>query len=150
MTTSTLASKRPYTRTRECPSCRKGVEYWNTSGMSDCAPHFYCGRCSNVIWRRSDWDYVARMGKSAEVAAALVATLPQCGCGSHFVADSGPKCPHCAFLFPNPNPVAERLQDPYAILVAGAVFYSENVANQSTDPTLASGTPGAEHQPRHP
>jgi hypothetical protein len=22
--------------------------------------------------------------------------------------------------------------------------------NQSTDPTLASGTPGAEHQPRHP
>jgi hypothetical protein len=25
-----------------------------------------------------------------------------------------------------------------------------NLPNQSTDPTLASGTPGAGHQPRHP
>ena len=125
MNTDTLPSKRPYTKKRDCPSCQRPVEFWHTSGMAACAPHFYCERCSSVIWRAGDAETVARLGKNEATAVAIVATLPPCGCGGHFIAGSGPKCPHCGFLFQHQSSVADRLLDPYLILVDGATFYHE-------------------------
>jgi transposase-like protein len=130
MNADTLPSKRPHTKKRDCPSCHRSFEFWHTSGMSECAPHFYCDRCSSVIWRESDGDAVALLGKKEEAAAAIVATLPPCGCGGRFIATSGPKCPHCGFLFIHQSGVAERLLDPYLILVDGATFYHERRAIQ--------------------
>lgn len=120
------ADKIAGTKQRACPSCHHSFSFWHTSAMSECAPHFYCERCSNVIWRERDREAVARLGPKPETAAAIVASLPACGCGGRFSADSAPKCPACGFLFRHQHSVAYRLQDPHVILIAGATFYTES------------------------
>jgi len=94
--------------------------------MSECFPHFYCERCSNVIWRSSDRDIVCSSELSQGLAESLAKELPQCKCGGSFKSGANPKCPSCKHEFKHSNSIVQRLTDPCVILLQGAIFTSEN------------------------
>nr|AAN60215.1 unknown [Salmonella enterica subsp. enterica serovar Albany] len=46
----------PWIGRMKCPNpkCGKETPAWQSSGMSDSCPHFFCDTCSNVIHREQD------------------------------------------------------------------------------------------------
>ena len=92
--------------------------------MSECFPHFYCGKCSNVIWRTQDQKLVTEKGASEATLKEILDTLPYCSYGGCFEAGANPKCPSCGFEFEHQQTLVERLTDPYVILLQGATFKS--------------------------
>ena len=125
MNKQTIEEKKPYTHIRECPGCHSKIEYWWTSGMSECFPHFYCSKCSNVIWRAQDRNLVLEKGASEAILLKITSELPLCSCGEAYEACANPKCPKCGFEFKHDQTPIERLNDPHVILLEGAVFTSE-------------------------
>lgn len=124
---SRVEEKRPYTSHMKCPQCAAAIEYWVTSGMSECYPHFYCSTCSNVLWREQDHDII-RPDQVDVIQAmpAIIASLPQCKCGGRFTLDAGPKCPTCGYEFKQQIANIElRSFEPHAILIAGAEMLTE-------------------------
>lgn len=95
--------------------------------MSDVAPHFYCDRCSNVLFRESDRDLLAAREDppTRELLLTITRTLPGCPCGGHFTPGANPKCPECKRGIPHQDDMVRRLSDPLAILVEGALFVTE-------------------------
>ena len=124
---SRVEDKRPYTSQMKCPHCASPVEYWHTSGMSECYPHFYCNTCSNVLWREQDQKIIRNEEVDVgEAIPKIVASLPRCGCGGKFTLDAGPKCPRCGHEFKQQIASLElRATEPHAILVAGAEMLTE-------------------------
>lgn len=126
MTISRVEDHRPYTHTKPCPSCNAAIEFWTTSGMSMCFPHFYCDRCSNVLFREGDRDIV--MPDNTDLAAAharIAPTLPTCPCGGRFTLEHGPKCPKCGYEFERYGDTHLRMVEPHILLFAGAVLISD-------------------------
>lgn len=93
--------------------------------MGDLAPHFYCTRCSNVFFRESDAERIRLEPDTPHLLQSISATLPSCPCGGEFLPDQHPKCPRCGTAIPNRFDAVQRLSDPYAVLVEGAVLLRE-------------------------
>jgi len=108
----------------QCPKCNKQTFAWQSSGMSQCFPHFYCDRCSNVIHRMKDQCLVWE-SKSQQLLDQIVADLPACSCGGHFSANTNPKCSHCGSDFPHQSDPVTRLHDPHMIVIDGACVFSD-------------------------
>jgi len=109
----------------DCPHCGKAIRFYRFSGMGELAPHFYCNRCSNVFFRESDRTCAWGKAATPELLQAIAATLPACACGGHFQPGQNPKCPHCKQPLPHQANPVDRLFDPYAVLVEGAVLVRE-------------------------
>ncbi|MCM3876034.1 MAG: hypothetical protein NEA02_06390 [Thermoanaerobaculia bacterium] len=105
------------------------VRYYYFSGMGDVSPHFYCDSCSNVFFRQSDRDRIRERQPSAELLEAIAQTLPGCPCGGRFVPGANPKCPHCHREIPHRADPVSRLDDPYAILLEGALMVTDDEGN---------------------
>jgi hypothetical protein len=127
MQSSRIEDRRPYTSQMKCPKCAAGIEYWHTSGMSECYPHFYCDTCSNVLWRKRDYEIIRPDDADVEQAMSrILASLPGCKCGGRFTLDAGPKCPACGYEFKQSVASVElRATEPHAILIQGAEMFIE-------------------------
>ncbi len=129
MAYTTVGSKRPYTHRKPCPKCGKTIEYWWTSGMSECFPHFYCEDCGSPIWREQDrralWNDRSLERLKRDVAK-IFESLPPCHCGGRYTLDAGPRCPHCREEFPEELPFKERVYSPYITLLTGAKMRTED------------------------
>lgn len=110
----------------KCQHCQGLNEGWRSSGMSDCFPHFYCSRCSNVIHREADKAPIyAAGGADAQVLAQIAATLPDCPCGGHFTPGAGPKCRHCQQDTGLVRDPVAYLQNPNMLILDGACAFSD-------------------------
>ena len=107
----------------QCPKCNKKTLAWQSSGMSECFPHFFCNQCSNVIHRREDKALVWEV-KSQDLLDQIAATLPDCPCGGHFTPGANPKCVHCGADFPHHDDPVERLHDGQMIALDGACIFN--------------------------
>src|ERR1700683_2219998 len=117
MQSSRVEEKRPHTSYIKCPKCAASIEYWSTSGMSECYPHFYCDTCSNVLYRHQD-HLILRDEKSDVLAAIplVIKSLPKCKCGGQFTLEAEPKCPSCGHELRRTSTSLElRAIDPFAI-----------------------------------
>ncbi|MGC4031622.1 MAG: hypothetical protein QM754_07805 [Tepidisphaeraceae bacterium] len=124
---STLADKRPNTLFKPCPDCGHSIEYWFTSGMSECFPHFYCDRCSSILWRREDRDQLTSpVADEAFLLEKIISRLPGHRCGGQFKAGVGPRCPKCHHEFRREGPLEYQARSPNAILVEGAELLTES------------------------
>jgi hypothetical protein len=111
----------------KCPKCTKITLAWQSSGMSQCCPHFYCDRCSNVIHRESDYAKIYE-GISQVIFEEITKSLPACSCGGRFKPGTTPKCVHCGADFPHQATPMQRLNDPHTIVVDGACVFSDKQA----------------------
>lgn len=116
---------RQYAREANCPGCRTANLAYVMSGMSDCCPHFYCDRCSNVIFRKSDGDLLREEAPSAEMLSKIVGTLPSCPCGGRFGPNANPKCKKCGGEFKHQSDAVSRLTDPHMICMEGACVFGD-------------------------
>ena len=112
--------------TMQCPNCHRLTLAWQSSGMSQCCPHFYCDRCSNVIHRQSDYFKIYN-GVSEALLAEITQTLPSCPCGGNFKPGTNPKCVHCGTDFSHQGTLLERLNDPHMIVVDGACVFGDEI-----------------------
>ena len=108
----------------ECPHCGGLTPSWQSSGMSQCFPHFYCNRCSNVIHRFCD-QIIVWEESSQELLDQIAATLPDCPCGGRFTPGANPKCSHCGEEVPHQSDPVTRLDDPHMIVIDGARVFSD-------------------------
>lgn len=115
----------PWVGTMTCPTCAHVVWAWQSSGMSDCWPHFYCDQCSNAIQRDAD-KAVAWEEQTLEIVQRIASTLPDCPCGGRFRPGTNPKCPACGQEFTHQNGVVERLTDPHVILIHEACLFGDS------------------------
>lgn len=104
----------------QCSSCSKTIRYMRYSGMSGMSPHFYCDRCSNIIFRDCDLKLLYENEPSEELLERIASTLPNCPCGGQFAPGNNPKCPHCHTEHPHQHDPLARLSDPFVIKVEGA------------------------------
>jgi hypothetical protein len=109
----------------KCPYCEKDIRYWRSSGMSQSFPHFYCNRCTNVLFRESDhekiWaNEISKSLSSENILREIVDSLPSCSCGGQFTADASPRCPHCKTEISGEGSSLKRLSDPFLIKIEGA------------------------------
>ena len=126
---SSIKDKRPFTSYAQCPGCAARIEYWRTSGMSECYPHFYCNTCSNILWRKR--DYTILRDEKTDVRTAIlqiVKTLPKCKCGGNFTLEAEPKCPFCGreLLGRQQISLELRAEEPHALLTEGAEMLTES------------------------
>lgn len=124
---SRVEDHRPNTSRIKCPQCSAAIEYWHTSGMSECYPHFYCNTCSNVLCREQDHAIIRDDHVDiTKVMPGIMASLPRCKCGGQYTLDAGPKCPACGYEFKQQIVNLElRATEPHAILIAGAEMLTE-------------------------
>lgn len=108
-----------------CPECRKLTPAWRSSGMSQCYPHFYCDKCSNVIHRVCDQAKVYNVKGSQGLVSEIAGTLPDCPCGGRFTPGANPKCSHCGAAIPHSQDAVTRLHDPNMIVVHGGCVFSD-------------------------
>ena len=114
--------------TMTCPSCQQATWAWRSSGLSQCCPHFYCDRCSNVIVRESDQLLSWNVPASMEIVQRIAASLPAYPCGGRFTPGADPKCPVCATPFKHPADIVKRLSDPNMIVLDGACAFGDRRA----------------------
>ncbi len=107
-----------------CPACQQLTPAWRSSGMSECFPHFFCTRCSNVIHREADKALVWYEATPA-LLAQVAATLPACPCGGHFAPGAGPKCRHCHAQIPLVADPVAYLHNPNMVVSDGATCFSD-------------------------
>lgn len=121
------ASNAPWVGNMQCPSCAKLTPAWQSSGMSESFPHFYCDKCSNVIHREQDKELVYPVEPTQELLDKIAATLPDCPCGGHFRPGANPKCPNCNVEYAHQwNPV-QRLTVPFLILLDGSCLIRDRL-----------------------
>jgi transposase-like protein len=117
----------PWVGSFNCPDCSTSVAAWKSSGMSESCPHFYCNKCSNALVREKDKKLLYELGATEELLNTILPTLPLCGCGGKFEANSNPKCPKCKSEFKHQGNAVNRLSDPHVILVDGASLYRDRL-----------------------
>ena len=117
----------PWVGSLECPRCKTVTYAWQSSGMSESCPHFYCNSCSNALLREIDKDLLYELGATDELLNRITSTLPNCDCGGKFESGMNPKCPNCNFEFKHQHDAVTRLSDPQIILVNGAVLYRDKL-----------------------
>lgn len=107
-----------------CPQCNGLTPAWQSSGMSQSFPHFYCDRCSDVLLRPADQAIVWERATEDELRQ-IEATLPPCPCGGQFRPGANPKCQHCGHEVPHQSTPVERLRDPHMIVTDGSCVYRD-------------------------
>lgn len=112
-------------RLEPCPACGLAVKTWMPAGMSQMCPHFYCDRCNNAICRESDKEMAWKEKSSAVLLRRIAGSLPHCPCGGRFSPGANPKCPFCRHEFKHGRDPVTRLDDPFLILVDGAVLFGD-------------------------
>ncbi len=115
----------PHVGTIECTSCQHLTLAWQSSGMSESYPHFYCDTCSNVFHRESDRELVHAGHSTLATLTTIAKTLPRCPCGGHFRPGANPKCPSCGAEFVHSWDPAARLTLPEMLVLDGAVVVQE-------------------------
>ena len=124
-----IEDKRPYTHKQPCPECGQTIEYWWTSGMSECFPHFYCNECGSAIWRIRDqkriW-YLKKENDIKDTIKSILEDLPQCTCGGKFTLEARPICFHCGCKFAEKQTFNNRVFNPNIMLLTGASMMTEN------------------------
>jgi len=97
-----------------------------------------------------DWE-MKRLVEKAEAALGVLSkgrvyylVIPSVLGGSYSERSQSRSC------YPAPATSPDRLRGSLRGLRLRWRSLTRKMPNQSTDPTLASGTPGAKHQPRHP
>lgn len=108
-----------------CNHCQGLNEAWRSSGMSECFPHFFCSRCSNVIHRDADKDLVWEAA-TPELLAQIDATLPECPCGGRFTPGVGPTCRHCQQKIDLIRDPVQYLHNPNMVVMDGACAFSDH------------------------
>lgn len=121
------AADAPWIGSMKCPACTRLTPAWQSSGMSESFPHFYCDTCSNVINRQRDKDQVYTQTPTPELLKYIVDTLPDCPCGGHFKADTNPKCPHCRADYSHHWDAVKRLTLGQMILIDGATLVRDDL-----------------------
>lgn len=117
----------PWIGNMVCPACQRLTPAWQSSGMSECFPHFYCDTCSNAINREQDKALVYSTEPTQALLDEIAATLPDCPCGGHFKPGANPKCPHCNAEYTHQwNPV-QRLTVPHLILIDDACLVRDRL-----------------------
>ena len=96
--------------------------------MGGVYPHFYCDTCSNVYHNYKHKDLLLERGESAALLEEIQNELPECPCGGRFRAGANPRCPSCGAEMPHQASPLERLGDPCAIQLEGAVLCYEERA----------------------
>jgi len=109
----------------QCAECNTCTPAWRSSGMSDCAPHFYCDTCSNVIHRMDD-KKLTYDEKSQAILDQISKTLPECPCGGRFAPDTDPKCPSCSEPMRHSLTPVDRLHDPNMIVLDGSCVFTDH------------------------
>ncbi|EPE9571079.1 hypothetical protein ACSPRU_005832, partial [Escherichia coli] len=105
----------PWIGRMKCPNpkCGKETPAWQSSGMSDSCPHFFCDTCSNVIHREQDHALLYENEINQELLDRIAATLPDCPCGGRFVPGANPKCPSCKTEYVHQWDAVKRLNVPF-------------------------------------
>jgi len=120
-------SDNPWTGYLMCPSCGHGNPAWQSSGMSDSRPHFYCSLCSNVLSRDSDNALLRRYGATLDLLDRLSSTLPECPCGGRFSVEAHLKCRKCRGDMPNNDSPVERLDNPHLLILDGSTLVRDTL-----------------------
>ena len=124
-----VEDKRPHTHKKACMGCKKTIEYWWTSGMSECFPHFYCENCGNPIWRMKDKLRIQELKDEIEIRKeinAILIELPKCICGGSFTLEAGSRCVHCGKEYVEEETLKNRIFNPYIMLLTGASMLIED------------------------
>jgi hypothetical protein len=121
------ASNSPWIGNMKCPCCSRLTPAWQSSGMSESFPHFYCSSCSNVIHREQDKELVYPVEPTQELLEKISATLSQCPCGGQFKPGANPKCPHCNSDFAHHWDLVQRLTVPHLILLDGSCLIRDRL-----------------------
>lgn len=121
------APNAPWVGSMKCPACEHLTPAWQSSGMSESFPHFYCDTCSNVIHREQDKALVYRAEPSQQLLDAIVRSLPDCPCGGHFRPGANPKCPHCNAEYVHHMDPVRRLTVPHMVLIDGAYLIRDRL-----------------------
>ncbi len=111
----------------DCPECNVSTPVWQSSGMSECYPHFYCDRCSNAIHWEHGKDHLLDKGSAEEALKIITSELPKCDCGGQFSPGQAPKC-KCGYVFYFKADPIERLSEPNVLILSGSKFYPYNSA----------------------
>ena len=121
------ASDAPWVGNMKCPACERLTPAWQSSGMSESFPHFYCDTCSNVIHREHDKKLVYPVEPSQQLLDRIAATLPQCPCGGHFKPGANPKCPHCHAEYAHHWEPVQRLISPHMVLLDCSILIRDRL-----------------------
>jgi len=118
----------PWVGEMECSACHRLTPAWQSSGMSEGYPHFYCDTCSNCLHRESDKELVYAAEQTQELLESIASSLPRCSCGGQFKPGADPKCPFCSAPYVSQlNPV-QRLAFPHMILLDGACLIRDRLS----------------------
>lgn len=109
------------------PKCGKETPAWQSSGMSDSCPHFFCDTCSNVIHREQDHALLYENEINQELLDRIAATLPDCPCGGRFVPGANPKCPSCKTEYVHQWDAVKRLNVPFMPILDGSCLIRDRL-----------------------
>lgn len=111
----------------DCPHCAGVVRYYAYSDAGALSPHFYCDRCSNVVWRARDHAFLrGREAPTPGLLRKIASDLPVCPCGGRFRPGTNPKCPHCERELAHQRTPEDRLFDAYVIQLEGAALFLDD------------------------
>lgn len=120
-------SDAPWVGSMKCTSCEVCAPAWQSSGMSESFPHFYCDTCSNVLHRERDKERVYPVEPSQQLLDEIAATLPGCPCGGQFKPGTNPKCPNCRAEYKHHWDPVRRLVEPHMIILDGACLIRDRL-----------------------
>ena len=120
-------SDAPWVGSMKCPECARLTPAWQSSGMSESFPHFYCDTCSSVLHRESDKELVYSAEPTQELLNRIAQILPACMCGGQFRPGANPKCPHCRAEYAHEWDPVKRLTLPFMILLDGSFLIRDRL-----------------------
>lgn len=122
-------SNAPWVGKMKCPNpkCGKETPAWQSSGMSDSCPHFFCDTCSNVIHREQDHALLYEHEANQELLEQIAATLPNCPCGGRFVPGANPKCPSCKTEYAHQWDAVKRLNVAFMPILDGSCLIRDRL-----------------------
>ncbi|AEG92492.1 conserved hypothetical protein [Ramlibacter tataouinensis TTB310] len=121
------ATDSPCVGNMKCLACERVTPAWQSSGMGESFPHFYCDTCSSVIHREQDKELVDPVEPSQQLLDQIATALPNCPCGGRFRPGANPKCPHCRAEYKHPWSPVQRLTLPHVILLDGACLIRDRL-----------------------
>lgn len=128
-------------RSNPCPRCRQCFSYTLLDVSEAPDPFFYCSKCNNILYRKSDankvgdtayrWEQLPEDEQLKELEKLwneCLVTAPPCSCGGRFEFWAGIKCPHCglesSYLVKDPY---LRIYNPKIAIVDGAIVFDDTV-----------------------
>lgn len=122
-------SNAPWVGKMKCPNpkCGRETPAWQSSGMSDSCPHFFCDTCSNVIHREQNHALLYEHEANKELLDQIAATLPNCPYGGRFVPGANPKYPSCKTEYAHHWDAVTRLNAPFMAILDGSCLIRDRL-----------------------